>query len=73
VPSLSGAAVSIDWHARYRDLRAALQRYDRALRRYGLFGDAWVEHSEELDELYASVLKTADIDSPAATTEGRDD
>jgi len=68
-----GNGVSIDWQARYREVRAALKRYDRALRRYGLFGEAWVEHSEELDELYGEVLHAAEIASPAARPAERPD
>jgi hypothetical protein len=52
----------IDFEARYRRLRAAVQAYDHALRAYGLLGTAWVEHSETLEQLYAELLKAADLD-----------
>ena len=53
--------MSIDWQARYRALRDRVKRYDRALRAYGLLGEAWVDHSAELDELYSDVLRAAEL------------
>jgi len=40
----------------YARLRRAVLAYAKALEAYGLFGNAWVEHSEELDILWAAVL-----------------
>lgn len=40
----------------YARLRRAVLAYAAALSAYGAFGDAWVEHSEELDELWDNVL-----------------
>lgn len=42
--------------AQYTRLREAVLAYDRALRAYGLIGNAWVEHSNELDRLWAAVM-----------------
>jgi hypothetical protein len=48
--------------AQYQRLRAAVVAYDRALRAYGLLGQAWVEHSDELDRLWTAVLDAAGIE-----------
>jgi hypothetical protein len=40
----------------YARLRRAVLAYARALEAYGIMGEAWVEHSEELDELWNAVL-----------------
>lgn len=48
--------------AQYQRLRAAVLAYDRALRAYGLLGQAWVEHSDELDRLWSAVLTAAGIE-----------
>jgi hypothetical protein len=50
-----------DFQQRYQRLRDAVQTYDRALRAYGLLGEAWVEHSDELDALWAHVLEAAGL------------
>ena len=46
---------------RFERLRAAVKAYAEGLKRYALFGSAWVEHSEELDELWAAVLDAAEL------------
>jgi len=56
-----------DFNERYQRLRAAVQAYDRALRAYGLLGGPWVDHSDELDQLWANVLQAAEL-PPAQTT-----
>jgi predicted phosphohydrolase len=45
--------------SQYARLRRAVLAYARALEAYGLFGQAWVEHSEELDRLWQDVLDAA--------------
>ena len=56
-----------NFNERYQRLRAAVEAYDRALRAYGLLGGAWVDHSDELDQLWANVLQAAEL-PPAQTT-----
>jgi len=54
----------MDYEQRYRRLHDAIAAYDRALRAYGLLGNAWIEHSDELDDLWYAVLDAADIARP---------
>lgn len=52
----------IDFQQRYQRLRAAVDDYNRALQAYGLLGTAWIDHSDELDDLWAAVLEAADLE-----------
>lgn len=47
----------------FERLRDAVKAYADALQAYGVFGSAWVEHSEELDELWNAVLRAAGLAS----------
>ena len=47
---------------RYQRLRDAVDDYNRALRAYGLLGTAWIDHSDELDRLWAAVLEAAGLE-----------
>ena len=49
------------FETQWRRLCAAVDAYDRALRAYGVLGDAWVDHSDELDRLWAAVLDAAGL------------
>lgn len=44
----------------YAILRRAVLAYARALEAYGIVGEAWVEHSDELDQLWGEVLKACE-------------
>ena len=47
----------------FERLRDAVKAYDQALRAYGLMGSAWIEHSDELDNLWNAVLRAAGLES----------
>jgi hypothetical protein len=49
----------MDYRQRFEALRDAVLAYDRALQAYGLLGAPWVEHSNELDQLWQAVLDAA--------------
>ena len=56
--------MSQDYRASYLALVAAIERYDAALKRWAILGDAWQDHSDELDDLYYAVLRAAGLPVP---------
>jgi len=54
----SEAAAIVEAHngANFPRLRTAVLAYAEALKAFGLMGEVWVDHSEDLDDLWADVL-----------------